>query len=90
MLIEHSTVIHQGGKETLVTGGVYAPEPLWVDHVREALEECTTLLLDLFRETIMRHAEDVFEFVVSRYRDVAAVGFEVDRSRNAKLCVDKH
>ena len=69
---------------------MYAPEPLLVDHVREALEEGTALLLDLFREAIMRHAEDVFEFVVSRYRDVAAVGFEVDRSRNAKLCADRN
>jgi hypothetical protein len=32
---------------------MYAPEPLWVDHVRKALEECTALLLDLFREAIM-------------------------------------
>ena len=31
----------------------YAPEPLWVDHVRKALEECSTLLLDLLREAIM-------------------------------------
>jgi hypothetical protein len=76
--------------KTLVTGIVYAPEPLWIDHVREALEECGTLLLDLFREAIMRHAEDVFEFVISRYRDIAAVGFEVNRSRNAKLCAERH
>jgi hypothetical protein len=37
----------------------------------------------------MRHAEDVFELVVSRYRDVAAIGFEVDRLSNAKLCADR-
>ena len=31
----------------------YVPEPFRVDHVRKALEECTTLLLDLLCEAIM-------------------------------------
>ena len=36
----------------------------------------------------MRHPEYIFELVISRYGDVAAVGFQVDCSRNAKLCAD--
>ncbi len=89
LLIEHPIAIRQVKRKSLVMEDMYVPEPLCIDHVRKTLEECTTLLLYLFREAIVRYAEDVLEFVVLRYRNVAAVGLEVNRSRNTKLCADR-
>ena len=47
-------------------------------------------MFDLFRETVVRYAEDVFESVVARDWDVAPVWLEVDRPRDAKFCERKH
>jgi hypothetical protein len=77
------------GRKASVSDDVFVPEPLWVNHIRKALKKCAALLLDLFREAVMRYPEDIFEFVVSCNGDVAAVGLEIDCSCKAKLYADR-
>lgn len=50
------------------------------------MKECVALVFDLLCEAVVGNAKDVLEFVVSRDGDVAAIGFEVDWFRDAKLC----
>ena len=57
---------------------LYAPQPLRIDHLRQALEERLGLQLDLPRELEVRDEVDVLQPVLLRHGDVAPVGDQVD------------
>lgn len=63
-----------------------APKPLRINHLRQPLKECITLLLDLLAQAVVRDEVYIHESVLFGYRDVAPVGNEVQRFGHAKLC----